>query len=242
MRIQMSYRMIIALTLLLAACLIPASAAVAEGWTLQGIKAAGTPSKAGHDPNFYLKKGYKLDRRYQHDRFYPPVGIRYKSLPSDYRRVPFHGLDYFFYSGAWYRMAGAEYLVVTPPVGLSIGFLPAHYTTIWVGSVPYYYAGGTYYTWSGQRRVYIVSDPPPQSEVVEQATVPGRLFIYPKQEQSEQQQATDRYECHCWARDESGFDPTLAGGGVGSEENAQLRAQYNRAMTACLIARGYSVQ
>jgi hypothetical protein len=238
----MSSRMTIALSLLLGGCLILASGVGAEDWTLKGIQASGAPAKQGPDADFYLKKGYKLDRRYHHDRFYPPVGIRYKSLPRDNRRVSFHGLDYFFYGGAWYLMDGPEYLVVAPPVGLSVAFLPPYYTTVWVGSVPYYYAAGTYYTWSPKRRVYIVNNPPPQSEVVEQATVPGRLFIYPKQGQSEQQQAADRYECHCWARDESGFDPTVAGGGVSTEENAQLRAEYNRAMTACLVARGYSVQ
>jgi len=32
-------------------------------------------------------------------------------------------------------------------------------------------------------------------------------FIYPSQGQSEEQQATDRAECHAWAVQQSGFDP-----------------------------------
>jgi hypothetical protein len=241
MQTQMSNRMMV-VSILAALCLLFAGMAVADEWTLQGIEGGVVPDNQGYDAEYYKRNGYQLDQRYNHGRYYPSVGSRYKSLPSDRRNVHYQGLDYFFYGGAWYRGTGAEYLVVKPPVGLSVGFLPSHYTTIWIGSVPYYYADGTYYTWSAKRKLYVVSEVPSQSEVVEQATVPGRLFIYPKQEQSEQQQATDRYECYSWARDESGFDPTLASGGVSEADNAELRAQYNRAMKACLEARGYSVQ
>ncbi len=34
------------------------------------------------------------------------------------------------------------------------------------------------------------------------------LFVYPAKGQSNEQLATDRYECHRWAVQESGFDPT----------------------------------
>ena len=34
------------------------------------------------------------------------------------------------------------------------------------------------------------------------------LFIYPSQGQSEEQQSRDRYECHTWASQQTGFDPT----------------------------------
>jgi len=36
----------------------------------------------------------------------------------------------------------------------------------------------------------------------------GDLFIYPKEGQSEEQQKKDRYECHLWAAEQTGFDPT----------------------------------
>ena len=69
----------------------------------------------------------------------------------------------------------------------------------------------------------------------------SRVFIYPKSGQSEAQQSQDRYECHTWANKQSGFDPSVPGGGVASSENASRRANYQRAMSACLEARGYSV-
>lgn len=34
------------------------------------------------------------------------------------------------------------------------------------------------------------------------------IFIYPNKGQSVEQQSQDRYECHVWAANQSGFDPT----------------------------------
>ena len=34
------------------------------------------------------------------------------------------------------------------------------------------------------------------------------LFIYPNQGQSEEQQGQDRYECHAWAVQQTGYDPS----------------------------------
>jgi OmpA family protein len=38
----------------------------------------------------------------------------------------------------------------------------------------------------------------------------GQMFIYPKNGQSLQKQDKDRYECHTWAVQQTGFDPSLA--------------------------------
>jgi len=35
------------------------------------------------------------------------------------------------------------------------------------------------------------------------------LFVYPKEGQSDEQQRKDRYECHMWAVQQTGFDPTV---------------------------------
>jgi hypothetical protein len=68
------------------------------------------------------------------------------------------------------------------------------------------------------------------------------VFIYPKNNQSDEQQSQDRYECHSWASGQSGFDPTKSAGGVAPQDANSKRADYNRAMTACLEGRGYSVK
>ena len=88
----------------------------------------------------------------------------------------------------------------------------------------------------------IVSDPPPENAVREESPIADRIFIYPKKGQSEKQQATDRYECHSWSTDQSGFDPTKPGGNVAESQYSIKHDDYQRAMKACLEARGYSVQ
>jgi Glycine-zipper domain len=36
------------------------------------------------------------------------------------------------------------------------------------------------------------------------------LYIYPNHGQSAEKQSQDRYECHAWAAQQTGFDPTMA--------------------------------
>ena len=64
------------------------------------------------------------------------------------------------------------------------------------------------------------------------------MFIYPRQGQSEQQQAADRHECHRWAMSQTGYDPTLSPGGA----SPQKQLEYQRAMSACLDGRGHTVK
>lgn len=42
------------------------------------------------------------------------------------------------------------------------------------------------------------------------ALAEDRMFIYPTAQQSPEQQAEDRYDCHLWAVEQSGFDPSAA--------------------------------
>jgi hypothetical protein len=51
------------------------------------------------------------------------------------------------------------------------------------------------------RRVVVAAPPPPET----------RVIIYPAQGQSPQQLDRDRYECHIWAVQQSGFDPSQPG-------------------------------
>ena len=184
----------------------------------------------------------ELDSRYYHNRYYPPRGAIYDSIPRNHVVVPYRDSRYYFHGGVWYRPEGSRFVVVAPPIGLGISLLPPYYTTLWVGGVPYYYADGVYYVWRPVERTYVVVDPPNESDVVALPPEPEQLFIYPKQGQSEQQQANDRYDCHRWAVDQTDFDPTEAGGGVPLSQTATKRADYQRATKACLEAREYSVR
>jgi hypothetical protein len=194
------------------------------------------------DARHYKNRGYVRDIRHRHNHYYPPRGRVIKTLPRHHHVVPYRGHRYHFHHGVWYRPSGARFVVVLPPVGVVVPVLPPFYTTLWVHGVPYYYADGVYYTWRPYERTYVVTAPPPASAIVEPPEEPDELFIYPAKGQSEQQQATDRYQCHTWSKDQTSFDPTLPGGNVPEGQYDGKRTDYQRAMKACLEARGYSVQ
>jgi hypothetical protein len=135
--------------------------------------------------------------------------------------------------------------------------LPGVYATYWWGGVPYYYVNNIYYTWNPDQNGYVVTDPPPTEDspppsdagaasdgsYTEAAPSSGggngagaEVYAYPKNGQSDEQQSTDRYECHKWAVAQSGYDPTQPSSGSGDT------ADYRRAMSACLDARGYTAK
>ncbi len=122
--------------------------------------------------------------------------------------------------------------------------LPPFYTTVWFGGAPYYYSNDSYYAWRQDQGQYEVVAPPDGSGNTASTDAPASddVFIYPKSGQSEDQQAKDRYECHRWASSQSGFDPTQSAGGVPAGQSNSKRGDYNRAITACLEGRGYSVK
>ena len=186
--------------------------------------------------------GYVLDSRYNHNHYYPPRGYAVRSLPRGYTLVRHGGSQYYFHAGVWYRPYGPRFIVVRPPIGLFVSVLPPFYSTIWVRGRPFYYADDAYYVWRPQRRGYEVTEPPAEADVSTQPGAADDIFIYPKNGQSESQQASDRYECHSWASNQTGFDPTKPLGGVAESQAAVKRADYQRAMSACLEARGYSVK
>ena len=157
-------------------------------------------------------RGMLLDGRYHHDHYYPQRGVA---------------------------------------IGVVLPFLPDFYTTVWFGGVPYYYANDTYYLWNRDSRGYVVTQPPadvdaatpPDPDSAAPAGTAGDdFFMYPRNNQSAEDQARDRFECHQWAVTQTGFDPSEPGGGVPPAQNSAKRSDYRRAITACLEGRQYSVK
>lgn len=186
-----------------------------------------------------------IDSQYGHNRSYPSRGQFMQMLPSGHR-VAFYGkARYYFHGGVWYRPQGRGYVIAMPPFGMIVPFLPPYYATIWVGGLPYYYANEIYYTQGAGG--YVVVEPP-KGEVGQAPLSAGQvssdqLFIYPRQGQREQKQATDRYECHLWAVSQTGYDPTTQPpAGLPVDQMIQKRKNYQRAMSACLDGRGYTVK
>ncbi|HET9861906.1 MAG TPA: DUF6515 family protein [Steroidobacteraceae bacterium] len=215
---------------------------------LLGLAGAAHADRPHRQPRDFTQRAVRqvatrVDHRYHHNRSYPVRGHVYHALPHRYVSIRYRGGPYYYGGGVWYRPYGPRYVVVAPPIGIGVGFLPPYYTTVWFGGVPYYYADDVYYVWRPQRREYVVTRPPAGEPArVEAPSGSTEIFVYPKNGQSEAQQSTDRYECHAWAVQQSGFDPTRPSGGVEESQIEAKRADYRRAEGACLEGRGYSVK
>jgi hypothetical protein len=104
-------------------------------------------------------------------------------------------------------------------VGLGLGYsYPYGWYDPWFYPYPYWY------------------EPYPSRPAQEQAK--ENLFVYPTKGQSDAQTAQDRKECNDWAVDQSGLDPATAK----RRAKTQHQDEYNRAFTACMEGRDYSVE
>jgi len=186
---------------------------------------------------------YRHDR-YRHDRYvlpppaFHPRGYRYDRLPGAHHRVEVHDRAYFYFDGMFLEPHLGAYVVVGAPLGARVPFLPAGYVSFFAGPRRYFYVNATYYLWEPDAYDYLVVEAP---EGADEARATGSaeadgLFVYPARGQSDEGLAQDRFECHEWAVDQTGYDPTLAAPG------SKGRADYLRAVTACLEGRGYTVR
>lgn len=165
-------------------------------------------------------------------------GYRVEHIPAGRWRVPHGGIDYYYADGYWYRPYGPSYVVVTPPYGVRVRTLPSYAEQLWIGSTLYFLAAGTYYLYEANRQEYVVASPPVQ--VTSSNGWQGNgydVVAYPARGQNEAQIAQDRYDCHRWAVNQSGFDPSQASYAP-SQNVADI---YRRSLGACLAGRGYSV-
>jgi hypothetical protein len=121
-------------------------------------------------------------------------------------------------------------------IGLYFATLPYYYSTFWDAGVPYYYADDNYYQWDSNVGQYETVSPP--ADVQRQAEQTSDLIAYPKNGQTQTQQAADKSDCSKWAASQSGFDPTQ----TATTESIKKHSDYMRADAACLEGRGYSVK
>src|SRR5271163_1283990 len=172
---------------------------------------------------------------------------------------PGHGYGYWHgYSTGAYWGGGYWHGGYWPRAYYGVGYswflpiLPLAYATYWYGGIPYYYANDVYYTYNTSYDGYVATDPPPTADsgaaptgAAPDANTPapmpapnssagfgpgiGQIFMYPKNGQSPEQQATDKAECQKWASEQAG-------------QVAQNAPDYQRAMVACVEGRGYSAR
>lgn len=156
-------------------------------------------------------------------------------LPPYYNDYYWNNSWYYNFDGGWYSPYGNGYMSVGAPYGMYMRSLPGYSTSFYYGDVRYYRHDDTYYTYDRSRGGYVVARSP-YGDDEEESVVDEDLYIYPAKNQSEQQQADDRYECHRWGVKESGYDP------IDDAYDRDRRANYVRAMTACLTGKGYTVK
>jgi hypothetical protein len=203
-----------------------------------GGSRGGSARAAGGYGAHYAAGGYRGGA------YYARGGGGYYGRGGAYYGRGYYGGGYW-HGGFWY---GPRF-----GYGWFLPILPAFYGTYWFGGIPYYYANDAYYTWSPDYNGYVQTDPPSGAVPDDGSAAPppgsaapppggaapppsGQTYDYPKNGQSADQEANDRYQCHQWAVSQSGFDPTRNGAGAAGQ------ADYSRALTACMQGRGYSVR
>lgn len=140
----------------------------------------------------------------------------------------------------WY---GGHHHGWRPHVGLRVYGLPAWRSLVVIGGISYLVADGIYYRQHLDGGYVVVPEPVATVATTPPAdTAPApRQFVYPRQGQSPERQSADEYDCHRWAADQSGFDPAAAATGHAGVADAR-RPDYQRARSACLEGRGYTVR
>ena len=234
--------------LVLAGALALAGGAPALGQHAGGH--GGAPMGGGARPAAPMGGAHQhLDTRFSHNQYYYDRGYSLRKPPTG--GGEFRGPDggrYWFDNGNWYRWSAGRWVVWGAPIGVFIPFLPPFYTPFWWYGVLYYYANDTYYLWDDTQQEYEVVPPPEGVDASDATATPtsDRLFVYPKSGQSSDQQAKDQYECHQWAVQQSGYDPTIPGAtgtsAPSGPADAAKRSDYLRAKMSCLVGRGYSVR
>ena len=181
------------------------------------------------------------------------------------------GRGYGYGSYGWGGWNGWGGLYTGLALRLALPVLANGYSSSWYGGSPYYYADDGYYV-SYPRRDYRVLSPserviteryvyespspepvvaappmsgaPTPSYVRDSSPSPStkpaqtlpQLYAYPKNGQSATQSTFDRIECERWGSGQTGYSPGQ------SAEDANRKADYQRAVSACLEGRGYTVK
>lgn len=164
----------------------------------------------------------------------PPIGVVVPRLPAFATRFESAGRTYLYADDVFYRSRPdlGGYEVVNDPQDEAPGQARARGDT------------------SAPRLASVAPSAPPfptPSSVQAQSMAaltsnPIGVAIRPRNGQSSDRQAIDRYECYRFAVTQTGFDPIAANSGLRPAEVARLDSEYSRAQAACLEGRGYTLR
>jgi hypothetical protein len=178
--------------------------------------------------------GYWHGAYWPHVWFYPGYAWYLPVLPLGYATFWWGGVPYYYSNNLYYTWSPANngYVVTDPP--------PAGGDNTAIDPNAAYENQGGAYDQTQPPPAGPAQPPPvapaPYNGAAQSGGSAGDVFLYPRNGQSEAQQQNDRYECHGWAVNQTGFDPTRGQPQPGADQ------EYRRAMIACLDARGYSAR
>ena len=179
-----------------------------------------------------------VDAAQRSGRFDPP-GHRVDRLPRGHVTINIGRDPYRYYGGVFYRPYQRGYVVIRAPIGARVRTIPAGYISFGIGARRYYYINSTYYLWEPRYSEYVVVEKPDgAASAINSAgrTATVQLYVYPSAGQTVEQTGQDKYECYVWASEQSDYDPAVV------NENPDRAGDYNRAFSACLEGRGYTVR
>ena len=172
-------------------------------------------------------------------------------LPFGYATYYWGGAPYYYYDGGYYSWDPDYngYVATDPPpvadTANSSGSDEAPPPADEGQSQSYDVQPQTYAPPPANPNNVVTAPPAPQSTAVSSAAAAtprnfsggvADIFAYPRNGQSDQQTSSDKFECHKWSVAQTGFDPTRS---INLQGTA---ADYRRAITACMDARGYTVR
>jgi hypothetical protein len=204
-----------------------------------GIRVGGAYGY-GHGYGYGFRGGYGYRAAwgggYWHGGFWPAAyyGWSYPLflgfLPAVYATYYWGGIPYYYVNDVYYTWNAAEngYVAADPPPAAD-GYSDDVNAAAAAGP-----EGG-----NAPSAAVADNTPPDVAQSAQGAQSNLGIIAYPRNGQSDQQQSTDKFQCHAWAKGQAGFDPTSQSS---SNASAGARSTYGRAMSACLEARGYTVR
>jgi len=172
----------------------------------------------------------------------PPVGLTVTKLSPFATRVQAGGRIYLYANDVYYQpLAGrGGFEVVNDPLDVTPES-PAAPLVVRAPAVP---AAPALPQMPGSPAMPAAPVQPAASMPAEALADPAlatRVSATPRNGQSPDRQARDRYDCYRSAAARSGFDPMRPNGGVSPAQAPERASGYLRAQAACLEKRGYTV-
>lgn len=190
------------------------------------------------DDRFDRREDRRDDRRDERwERYWRyRIGLRLLTLPARHTRVVIGPSVYYYSDGVYLEKVGTAYVVVRSPLGARVRVLPYGFRSVYIGPRRYFYVNATYYVYAPDTREYVVVEAPQGADTATETPALDPI-VYPANDQSQEQIDLDRQECHQWALEQSEFDPTSSQSASAEQDN-----RYERALSACLTGRGYTVE